>query len=410
MPAGPIRVADHEKPIVPQLPTLTSMRFFAALFVFLFHAAQQSPFSSGKASDVLTFAFGQGGWTGVGFFFILSGFVLTWSARPSDTIRRFWRRRFFKIYPNHLVTFAVALAVLVLLGQGWGGWKTLANLFLLQAWFPQLDVEISVNPVSWSLSCEMLFYLSFPLVLRLIDRIEAKRLWYWFGAVAALVYIMPVIAWSLPQRPLFPNSPTPASQWEFWFVYALPPVRMLDFVMGILLARIVQRGRWIGLGLVPATGLAAAAYLLSAQVSWTFGLTAVMAVPLGLLVAAGAHTDMTWGWSPLRGRTMVWLGNVSFGFYMVHYIALTEVRRVLGGQKQTWALAGGIGFLLLTTATTLLGAWLLYRFMEGPAMRRWSGPRTHRNPAATVHAARANGAAGAVPGGPPQRQRRTTPS
>jgi peptidoglycan/LPS O-acetylase OafA/YrhL len=358
------------------------MRFIAAVVVLLFHAAQQSPFSSEQAGRVLDFAFGQGGWTGVGFFFVLSGFVLTWSARPTDTVRRFWRRRFFKVYPNHLATFLLALAVLMVLGQGLGGWKTVINLFLFQAWFPQLDIEISVNPVAWSLSCEMLFYLSFPLVLRLVDRIPTNRLWHWFGGIAVAIGLMPVIAWALPAAPAFPNSPVPASQWEFWFVYALPPVRMLDFLMGIVLARIVQRGRWIGLRLGPAAALAVTAYLVSGQAArsgaWTFTLTAVMAVPLGLLVAAGAHTDVTGGRSLLRNRTMVWLGNVSFGFYMVHYIALTEVRRALGGQSQTWGIAGGIGFLVLAGAVTLLGGWLLYRFVEEPAMRRWSRPRSDR--------------------------------
>ncbi|CAL9674986.1 acyltransferase family protein [Streptomyces sp. enrichment culture] len=363
-----------------KLPTLTGMRFIAAVVVLLFHAAQQSPFTSEQASDVLDFAFGQGGWTGVGFFFILSGFVLTWSARPTDTVRRFWRRRFLKVYPNHLATFLLALAVLLVIGEGLGGWKTVINLFLFQAWFPQLDIEVSVNPVSWSLSCEMLFYVSFPLVLRLVDRIPVNRLWHWFGGLAVAVGLMPVVAWALPSSPAFPNSPVPASQWEFWFAYALPPVRMLDFLMGIVLARIVQRGRWIRLRLGPAAALAVVAYLVSGRVAhtgaWSFTLTAVMAVPLGLLVAAGAHTDVTGGRSFLRNRVMVWLGNVSFGFYMVHYIALTEVRRLLGGPSQTWGLAGGTGFLVLAGATTLLGGWLLYRFVEEPAMRRWSRSRS----------------------------------
>ncbi|MDJ0466567.1 acyltransferase [Streptomyces sp. H27-C3] len=356
------------------------MRFIAAALVLLFHSAQQSPFSSEQASKVLESVFGQGGWTGVGFFFILSGFVLTWSARPTDTVRRFWRRRIAKVYPNHLATFLLALAILVALGQGIGGWETVINLFLFQAWFPQLDIEVSVNPVAWSLSCEMLFYLLFPLVLRLVDRIPANRLWHCFCGLAIAIGLMPVIAWSLPTSPAFLNSPVPASQWEFWFVYALPPVRMLDFLMGIVLARIVQHGRWIGLRLGPASVLAAAAYVASGQAAqagaWTFTLTAAMAVPLGLLVAAGAHADVAGGRSLLRSRSMLWLGNVSFGFYMIHYIALTEVRRLLGGQSQTWGIAGGTAFLVLAFATTLLGGWLLYRFVEEPAMRRWGGGRS----------------------------------
>ena len=38
----------------------------------------------------------------VSLFFILSGFVLTHSARAPESARAFWLRRFFTIYPNHL--------------------------------------------------------------------------------------------------------------------------------------------------------------------------------------------------------------------------------------------------------------------------------------------------------------------
>jgi peptidoglycan/LPS O-acetylase OafA/YrhL len=44
---------------------------------------------------------------------VLSGFVLTWSARKYDTVRQFWHRRFLKIFPHHIVAFAIALILYV---------------------------------------------------------------------------------------------------------------------------------------------------------------------------------------------------------------------------------------------------------------------------------------------------------
>ena len=100
-----------------RLPTLTGMRFIAAAMVFLFHANLEGLFASPEAGGTFNAIASQGGWTGVGFFFILSGFVLTWAARPGDSTPRFWRRRFFKIYPNHLVTFIAALLLLTVVAQ-----------------------------------------------------------------------------------------------------------------------------------------------------------------------------------------------------------------------------------------------------------------------------------------------------
>src|SRR6185437_14997298 len=120
--------------------------------------------------------FGQGGWTGVSFFFILSGFVLTWSRNPKkDSTKAFWRRRFFKIYPNHLVTFIAAAFLLGLITkQVFNVRYAILNLLLLHSWFPQFPINNSFNDVTWSLSCEAFFYLCFPFLIRLIDRIRAE--------------------------------------------------------------------------------------------------------------------------------------------------------------------------------------------------------------------------------------------
>src|SRR5437764_11248338 len=93
------------------------------------------------------------GYIGVDFFFVLSGFVLTWSARPDLGPLRFWQNRFARIWPLHLTT--LGLAVLVGVAVGVGDLTALvSNLFLVQAWWPQQHVYFGFNAVSWSLSCE----------------------------------------------------------------------------------------------------------------------------------------------------------------------------------------------------------------------------------------------------------------
>src|SRR5262245_62142748 len=76
---------------LPRVESLTGLRWWAAFFVFCHHMTNLAPL---PIYDFLKY-----GTSGVTFFFVLSGFVLTWSARPGTKIRTFYRRRFARIFP-----------------------------------------------------------------------------------------------------------------------------------------------------------------------------------------------------------------------------------------------------------------------------------------------------------------------
>jgi len=168
-----------------RLPSLTGLRFLAALCVFLFHTTLAnspippngpvSPFADRRLAADYAFVLGHAGPLGVSFFFVLSGFVLTWSSRPGEPALAFMRRRVVKIYPNHVVMWAVALLLFAWASGGPGAW--FPNLLLIHGYFPQPAVNLSVNPPSWTLCCEMLFYLSFPFLIGPLRRIPVRRLW-----------------------------------------------------------------------------------------------------------------------------------------------------------------------------------------------------------------------------------------
>src|SRR5690349_2309269 len=146
----------------PALPSLTGLRWVAALLVFGLHVNNFRYFD-GTTGRVVTWAFGAGA-TGVSFFFVLSGFVLTWSARPGDRAPAFWRRRAARILPVHLVTAAIALVMaLTLEHQSMPSLRQgLANVLLVHSWWrPWWQ---TLDPVSWSLACEAFFYALFPLL------------------------------------------------------------------------------------------------------------------------------------------------------------------------------------------------------------------------------------------------------
>jgi peptidoglycan/LPS O-acetylase OafA/YrhL len=79
---------------------------------------------------------------------------------------------------------------------------------------------------------------------------------------------------------------------------------------------------------------------------------------------------------------MVWLGEVSFAFYLLHFIVLSEARDVFGARLESgWAVAA---FVVAECAVSVLVSWAMYAWVEKPLVRRWGRPRAKAAPAATI--------------------------
>src|SRR5947208_9971420 len=87
---------------VARLDALTGLRFWFAFLVVMHHSLEH--WFGPRVYPVADF-----GYIGVDFFFVLSGFVLTWSWRPELRARRFWWHRFARIWPLHLTTLVLAV-------------------------------------------------------------------------------------------------------------------------------------------------------------------------------------------------------------------------------------------------------------------------------------------------------------
>lgn len=366
-----------------RLDSLTGLRALAAFLVFGFHTFAAGIFGSHAINTLMSHSLSEGV-VGVTFFFILSGFVLTWSSRPGDTVTGFWRRRAAKIVPNHVVTWVVAFAFLSLTGLTLTGSFTkfgtdsLPSLFLIQSWFPRGGVFFSMNIPAWSLACEAFFYFMFPLLIVPVRRLSARWLWVVAGALITAVWFMPVIADSaFHDGTLVPTLPV--TQDRMWFVYTLPPVRMLEFVLGMVLALIVKSGRWprVPMGIIAL--LALGAYIGSSWLPYLFGLSAGAVIPLALLIPAAAAGDAAGRRSVWSSRPLVWLGNVSFGFYMCHQLVIRWVHYGFGATR-SFGTGPAIGITVLNLAVALLCATFLYYVVEMPMLRLLTGSR--RTPAA----------------------------
>ncbi|MFB6564909.1 acyltransferase family protein [Streptomyces sp. NPDC056400] len=376
-----------------KLPSLTGLRFFAALSVFFFHSsltdspippnAPINPFADATVADWFSTAFGKAGYLGVSFFFVLSGFVLAWAAKPGERVTAFLRRRLLKIFPNHVVVFAAAMVLFA--GSavtGVADW--LPNLFLIHTWWPQPTVNLSVNPPSWSLGSELLFYMLFPALIVAIRRLRGRTaLWGWSAAmVAGMVALQLIATYFVPDTPK--STITPISGMQFWFGYLLPAGRLFEFVLGILLARIVLSGLWprrVGFGV--SLVLTVLGYAAALVAPFQYGFVVATIIPVAALIGATAQADVDDRATFLRSRPMVWLGEVSFGFYLVQGVTIFYLRSLLG--EHTYGVPVALPVIAGFFAASLLGGWLLFRFVEMPAMRRFGRART-RTPSGAVPA------------------------
>ncbi|MGW2475032.1 acyltransferase family protein [Streptomyces sp. NPDC001665] len=373
---GPTPATTPGAPPTPQptpsrLPSLTGLRFPAALAVFTVHAFMPIPPLRLLADDATEFRlfgwFEQAGALGVAFFFVLSGFVLAWSARESDTASGFWRRRFVKIYPNYVLTWLLAL--LVFAGPSTPTDVSVANLFMVQVWVPDYFTNFSVNSPGWSLGVEALFYLSFPLLFAFFRRVDPARLKYWITGALAVVMATPAVAYALfPAAPLVPSGQD-LSVPAYWFGYVLPPLRLFDFALGILAALAVKHGRWRDIGMIPSFLLLAAGYWLTYHVPFLYGQRATMIIPIVLLIAATATADIKGRFTLFRNRAMVRLGEISFAFYLLHYPVLMGLRKALG--TEMYSNAAGLSILAAAAVGTVALSWVLYIAVEAPLVRRF---------------------------------------
>lgn len=352
------------------LTSLTGMRIFAALLVILFHASLSkmlNPFENENIATSYALIFKNAGWLGVSFFFILSGFVLTWSANPHQSKSHFWLKRLGKIFPNHIVTWGIMLFFFSDYVTNSSAW--LPNLFLVSSWSNNIDIFVSINQPSWTLCSELLFYMLFPVLFALIRKVPNSKLWHilattFFGLLATQLAIT---FWISDTSQL---NEWPLSENQWWLAYNFPPFRLYEFIAGMLMARLLQAGVKINLSLSTSTGLVLLSYIATYFVPFQYSLNVVTFIPLCLLIAVGAQNDLEGKKSILNARLTIWLGEVSFGIYMIHYIVLISAKKILSGEL--YGLGTSSLIIVLCFIASIVGGYILYRFIELPIMKQLS--------------------------------------
>lgn len=341
------------------LDSLTALRFFAAFSIVVYHAKDQFPFLSGIAGS---FALEQA----VSFFFVLSGFILTYahSNLGLKNCKTYIVSRFMRIYPVHLAALATLLFLLPQNLKHLSNWKAnLAYLTMTHAWVPIQDYYFAWNSPSWSISTEWFFYLSLPLLLTL----GRKKL---FAPLLITAIFFVFSFWLADWQHLPTNSTTGSAVSAHGLLYINPLARSIEFALGITLGLIYTRIKPLPcptlLELLSLSGFLFTCHL-STKVenfsSWPYfslwashaGFSALSAA-LVIIVFSQERGLLS---KALRFKPLVLLGEISFAMYMLHYILLCY-------KFETVPLIYNQAGFLRFSAILVLASYFTFAYIEKP--------------------------------------------
>ncbi len=383
------------------IPLLTPLRGVAALIVVLFHA-RLVLFPHWKTPIQSSSAFLENGFIWVDLFFILSGFVLTKvylsqfnGPVTSQQWKRFLALRFSRIYP----LFALTLAVLI----GWESYKASINLPfyggpLLESWglIGQAPFEGPFNTVpdifahlfmlngfseglltwnisAWSLSIEWFGYMMLPWILSGLFKSQSARATWWLPAFCLLLLVS-----------LIGNYNTLDVTGGIGALMR----GLIGIVLGAWLASFrvpTALKRNINHDLVVIATLITPFLLLHFPLSKSLTVGVYISFAVLVWVAGNQEHRSSMVFKMLENRVTNWLGDISYGLYLWHFIVLiigVEALNKWHPERLTaWYQETSIGItavaILAFLALTAAIATLFFYFFELP-MQRWLRHRLTR--------------------------------
>lgn len=215
---------------------LTSLRFIAAAMIVVHHSRGVLWLTQDR-----NFALDQA----VSFFFVLSGFVLTYVYPRLDgsvSVRNFYLARFARIWPNHLAAFAALFIICLPLSfysikQTNHFFIAMLNILLVQGWIPIREIFFSFNAVTWAVSAEVFFYLLFPFLVKDFERTYLQK------TLLSLLLVVGIVTFCNVTHLPMDKSALPGKISIAGLVYINPLCRLFEFVLGMSTALLWRKYR-----------------------------------------------------------------------------------------------------------------------------------------------------------------------
>ncbi|MCZ4498068.1 MAG: hypothetical protein JWQ74_621 [Marmoricola sp.] len=334
------------------------------------------------------------GFEGVDIFFVISGFVITrmlvrkMGTDGSFKLRWFWAARVRRLLPAlTLMTGATLLLSIPLTSpvqsqaflsySGIGAETWVANGVLALVTWGYFVPGADQNPFlhTWSLAVEEQFYFAFPILVVVSFWLAHKIKRRGWGLLTATIAAATALSFLVSLSLTFAELPVPIG---LPLAFYSPASRAWEFGAGALVALLLQRWpvrdgwfssvlAFLGVALV-AVGLVVSDDL----TSFPGFLVLYPVVGAALLVlVAQTRNPVT---SMLSTRPLVYLGDISYGWYLYHWPLLVLLRRF-------WDVDASPAWIDWIAVLLALGiAALSYRYFEVPIRQRqvWGYIKTPR--------------------------------
>lgn len=279
--------------------------------------------------------FVNNGWLGVDLFFVLSGYLISgllfseYKKRGTISLKRFWIRRIFKIWPPLYFVILLTIPTRIIVNHFRGYHDALkqvtSDVFFMQSYFPGTWGHF------WSLSVEEHFYVLLPLTLWLMLR-RARQgdsdPFRWLPGVFVIVAVAELAA-----RLITAEFLDPPYQWIIFRSH----LRMDSLLFGVVISyyshfhsegfeRFARKGYWVLLGAACALFAIPRAPGVPERWRYTYGFTLIY-LSFGAFLVVALHTPVERAWPPVRRAlaALAYVGTFSYSIYLWHVAWLETI-------------------------------------------------------------------------------------
>ncbi|QEM09171.1 acyltransferase [Mucilaginibacter rubeus] len=320
------------------------------------------------------------GWSGVDFFFILSGFIIYYInfkyAGKRNELKKYLSKRLIRVYPIYwLYTTAFLILNYLLIkfaGKGIINWISLDFMGILRSYllYPTNIVksEMPIIPVAWTLSFEIIFYIIFGVYILSNKKIFQLIVGIWMLFVA--LNFFKVI--DVTQSPLLST---------------LCNAKNIEFIYGCVIAHLslknkISRNRSIGISVLLVG-------MILLAISWINEMNQCRYFPkmdslnFGIpysLIIYGLISLETYNPNNKIKNSLVFLGDASYSIYLMHYISIVILYVIF---KRIMHNHYGV-FVIITTVLTAAGC-ICYSWIEMPLLKTIRRYSKKQNTPVIVH-------------------------
>lgn len=312
-------MTKQAKDKITKINSLTGLKVLAMMLIFWWHAPIKNPSADlgARMCELL---------------FVCSGFLVGYNyLRKSKGEKPTWKdsfdylkKKFLQVWPVHAICAIVCLVFLssVPIFNGQTAIRLVFNLLLVQAWLPGQANFFSFNGASWFLSALLFCYFLSPM---LCSAISNKR--------KALILLLVVCSLRIGLELISIHFPGQFFDISF---HTFPPVRALEFFMGILLVPLYQiltqkrqkkestRKSFVFYTIIELLSLAFISFVIfNFDKSWIRGYFVAAFLPLVLVFSLdGGAISRLFSLKPL-----LLFSKIQFNFYLLHQVVIHLVSK-----------------------------------------------------------------------------------